>query len=87
MTSNEARENRHECGTGTVAINPEGLILRPAQPADWNGIWEIFRPVVSKGDTYSRVDWRAQRSAMCTPPFVVTTRTSGPPDPSWVDMR
>jgi ribosomal protein S18 acetylase RimI-like enzyme len=34
-------------------MNSEGLIIRPAQPTDWNGIWEIFRRVVSKGDTYS----------------------------------
>ena len=26
--------------------------IRPATPEDWPGIWEIFRAVVEKGDTY-----------------------------------
>ena len=26
--------------------------IRPATPDDWPGIWEIFRAVVEKGDTY-----------------------------------
>ena len=26
--------------------------IRPARPEDWPGLWEIFRLVVGKGDTY-----------------------------------
>ncbi len=26
--------------------------IRPARPEDWPGLWEIFRLVVEKGDTY-----------------------------------
>ena len=29
------------------------LVLRPAVPADWPGIWRIFHAVVSAGDTYA----------------------------------
>jgi GNAT superfamily N-acetyltransferase len=30
-----------------------GLDVRPAEPADRDGIWEVFREVVSAGDTYA----------------------------------
>lgn len=31
----------------------ESLVIRLAQDADFDGIWEIFHAVVSKGDTYT----------------------------------
>jgi 1,4-alpha-glucan branching enzyme len=49
------------------------LILRPAQAGDWNGIWEIFRQVVSKGDTYSYAPDTSESEAKriwLTPPAV-----------------
>jgi L-amino acid N-acyltransferase YncA len=30
----------------------ENLVIRRAADADFDGIWEIFHPVVAKGDTY-----------------------------------
>lgn len=27
--------------------------IRPATEADWSGIWEIFKDVISRGDTYT----------------------------------
>ncbi|HEV8583227.1 MAG TPA: GNAT family N-acetyltransferase [Thermoanaerobaculia bacterium] len=31
----------------------ENLVIRRAAEADFDGIWEIFHPVVAKGDTYA----------------------------------
>jgi len=39
------------------------LVIRRAQDADFDGIWEIFHAVVSKGDTYTYVPETTQEEA------------------------